>query len=80
MTAYERAYDLFAEESKARVSEQQAVSKSQQADQQEGLVSITEYSFPTLKIEGDNATVQVVRTFTRTKVRRNSSETPRKPS
>ena len=62
MGAYERAYELFAEKSKARVSEQLFLDKNQQADRQDP-VAYTDYSFPTVKIEGDSATIQVVRSF-----------------
>jgi hypothetical protein len=60
MTAWKQVYELFAQESKARVSEQVFVSQNQQ-DYQRDPVAFTEYSFPTVKIEGDRATMQVVR-------------------
>jgi hypothetical protein len=62
MGEYERAYDLFAQESKERVSEQMFVSKNEQDDQKTGGYSFTQYSFPSVEIEGDHATMQVVRT------------------
>ncbi len=62
MTAYEQAYELFAQETKARVSEQAFASRTQQLDQ-ENASAITRYSFPTVKIKGDHATIQVVRSY-----------------
>jgi hypothetical protein len=63
MTAWEQAYELYAQESKARVSEQVFVSQNQQDDQRNA-TSFTELSFPTVNIEGDRATMQVVRSYT----------------
>jgi hypothetical protein len=60
LTAWEQAYELFAQESKARVSKQVFVSKNQE-DHQQDPVAFTQYSFPTVKIQGDHATMQVVR-------------------
>jgi hypothetical protein len=62
VTAYEQAYELYAQESKARVPEQVFVSKNQEGDK-ENLVAFTKYSFPTVKVEGDNATMQAVRSY-----------------
>ena len=63
MLDYKRAYDLFAQESKARVSEQTFASKNQRDP-----VTFTEYSFPRVNIEGDHATMQVVRSVSYEKV------------
>ena len=60
MLNYKRAYDLFAQESKARVSEQTFASKNERDDQRDP-VTFTKYSFPRVNIEGDHATMQVVR-------------------
>jgi hypothetical protein len=62
MTAYEQGYDLLAQESKARVPEQVFVSMNQEDDKQ-NLVAFMKYSFPTVEIEGDRATMQVVRSY-----------------
>jgi hypothetical protein len=64
MTAWAQAYELFAQETKSRVSEQAFVSKSQQ-DHQQDPMAFTEYSIPTVKIQGDHATMQVVRSNAR---------------
>ena len=61
MADYERAYELFAQETKARVSEQVFTSENQQDDEKYGGYSFTKYSFPSVEIEGDHATMQVVR-------------------
>jgi len=62
MGAYERGYELFAEESKARVPEQ-LFSDTNQQDERQDPVAFTDYSFPTVKIEGDRAAIQVVRSY-----------------
>jgi hypothetical protein len=62
MAAYEQAYELLAQESKARVSEQTFVSKNEQIDKQDR-VAFIKYSFPTVSVEGDRATMQTVRTY-----------------
>jgi hypothetical protein len=63
MSEYEQAYEWYASESKARVSEQTFVSKNEQSDKKPGQISYPDYSFPTVNIEGDHATMQVVRSY-----------------
>jgi hypothetical protein len=63
MLEYEQPYEWYASESKARVSEQTFVSKNEQSDKKPGHVSYPDYSFPTVNIEGDHATMQVVRSY-----------------
>jgi hypothetical protein len=63
MADYERAYELFAQESKARVSEQVYTSLNQREDQRGRGFSYTNYSFPAINIEDDRATLEVVRTI-----------------
>lgn len=61
MTAWEAAYELFAQESKDRVSEQAYVSVMEKA--LSGSVSaFTEYSFPSVDIQGNRATIERVAT------------------
>ena len=60
MTEFERAYDLYAQESKDRVSEQVFVS-AQKEPKQQGVswnTTPTSYSIPSVEIEGDRATIQ----------------------
>jgi len=64
MGEYERDYALFAQESKARVSEQVYTSRNRRVDQQGNGFSFPQYSFPSVEIEGDQATMQVVRSYT----------------
>jgi hypothetical protein len=59
MTAWERAYDLFAQESKDRVPRETYVSVIQRDNRREPL-SITDYSFPSVVVEGNHATVERV--------------------
>jgi hypothetical protein len=63
MGEYDREYALFAQESKDRVSEQEFVSGNKREDQKYGRTAFTEYSFPSVKIEGDRATLQIVRSW-----------------
>jgi hypothetical protein len=60
MTAWSAVYDLFAQESKDRVPEQTFTSKAQQ-DFEKYREAFTDYSFPTVTVEGDRATMKVVR-------------------
>ncbi len=59
MTAWEQAYELFAQESKDVISEQAYVSGQKQG----GIVAFTEYSFPSVDIQGDRATIERVATY-----------------
>ena len=61
MTDFERVYDLYAQESKDRVSEQVFVGAEKEAKQQ-GVspTTPTSYSIPSVQIEGDRATIHVV--------------------
>ena len=63
MGEYERDYELYAQESKDRVSEQLYVSSIRQQDQKDGGFTLPKYSFPSVEIEGDHATMQVVRSY-----------------
>lgn len=63
MTAWEQAYAFFARETKAQVSEQVYLDQNQKDDQRNP-ASFTELSFPTVDIEGDHATMKVVRSWT----------------
>jgi hypothetical protein len=61
MTDFERVYDLYAQESKDRVSEQ--VFMGLQKEQKQRGVSYTtptSYSIPSVEIEGDRATIHLV--------------------
>ena len=49
---------------KDRVSEQVYVAKNRRDDQRGKGYSFTSYSFPSVSIEGDRATLEVVRSFT----------------
>jgi hypothetical protein len=60
MTDFERVYDLFAQESKDRVSEQVYVSLQREVIQEGGTSLFPSYSFPYTLIEGDRATMLVV--------------------
>jgi len=60
MADYERVYDLYAQESKNLVSEQVYVGLQRQAEKEGGGNFIPSYSFPSVEIEGDRATVQVM--------------------
>jgi hypothetical protein len=61
MTDFERAYDLYAQESKDRVSEQVFVSAQKEGKQQGASYTVpTSYSIPSVEIEGDRATIHVV--------------------
>jgi hypothetical protein len=61
MTDFERAYDLYAQESKDRVSEQAFVG-AQKEGKQQGVspTNPTSYSIPWVEIEGDRATIHFV--------------------
>ena len=63
MGEYERDYELYTQESKDRVSEQLYVSSIRQQDQKDGGFTLPKYSFPSVEIEGDHATMQVVRSY-----------------
>jgi hypothetical protein len=60
MTDFERVYDLYAQESKDRVSEQVYVSLQREVIQEGGTSLFPSYSFPYTLIEGDRATMLVV--------------------
>jgi hypothetical protein len=60
MTAWSQGYNLFASETKARVPEQTFTSKAQQ-DFEKYREAFTDYSFPTVTVEGDRATIKAVR-------------------
>src|SRR5215207_2844699 len=61
MTDFERVYDLYAQESKDRVSEQVFVSAEKKAKQQGvSYTTPTSYSIPSAEIEGDRATIPLV--------------------
>jgi hypothetical protein len=60
MTDFERVYDLYAQESKDRVSEQLFVGAEKEARQQGVSYTMPSYSFPSVEIEGDRATIHVV--------------------
>ncbi len=61
MTDFERVYDLYAQESKDRVSEQVFVGAQKEAKQQGvSYTTPTSYSIPSVEIEGDRATIHVV--------------------
>ena len=61
MTDFERAYDLYAQQSKDRVSEQAFVG-AQKEGKQQGVspTNPTSYSIPSAEIEGDRATIPLV--------------------
>lgn len=63
MAEYEKAYELFAQETKDRVSEQAFTSLNRRDDQQGKGFSYTRYSFPSVNIEGNQATIEVVRSI-----------------
>jgi hypothetical protein len=67
MGYYEKDYELFAQETQDRVSEQVYVSKNREDDQKGNGLTFMKYSFPSVKIEGDHATMDVVRTFSNQK-------------
>jgi hypothetical protein len=56
MTAGEQAYDLFAQESKERVSLEQYAKRNEE----DVATTITEYSFPSVKVQGDKAAIERV--------------------
>ena len=61
MTDFERAYDLYAQESKDRVSEEVFVGPQKEGKQQDvSYTTPTSYSIPRVEIEGDRATIHVV--------------------
>src|SRR5215207_5537863 len=60
MTDFERVYDLYAQESKDRVSEQVFVSAEKKAKQQGVNYTIPSHSYPSVEIEGDRATIPLV--------------------
>jgi hypothetical protein len=62
MAAYEQAYELFAQETKERVSEQTYVF-AQERDNQENSIAFTGYSFPSVDVRGDRATIERVATY-----------------
>ena len=59
MEDWGKAYELFAEESKALVTEQQYTS----AQESNPTNALTQYSFPSVEVEGDRATIERVYTF-----------------
>src|SRR5215207_9579865 len=61
MTDFERVYDLYAQQSKDRVSEQVFVGAEKEAKQQGvSYTTPTSYSIPSVEIEGDRATIPLV--------------------
>jgi hypothetical protein len=62
MRAYEQAYELHAQESKDRVSRELYVSTLEQSDRKEPY-AITDYSFPSVQVNGDRATIERVYTW-----------------
>jgi hypothetical protein len=56
MTAWEQAYGLFAQKSKERVPLEQYVKRNEE----DVASAITEYSFPSVKVQGDKATIERV--------------------
>ena len=59
MTAFEQAYDLFAQETKDRVPVRRYASV-----QWEGTLAFLDYSFPSVDLRGDRATIDRVATYT----------------
>jgi hypothetical protein len=59
MTAFEQAYGLFAQETKDRVPVQKYASV-----QWEGTLAFLDYSFPSIDLRGDRATIDRVATYT----------------
>jgi len=59
MTVYEQSYELFAQETKDRVSEQMYVSGQKEYD----VAAFMEYSFPSVDVQADRATVERVATY-----------------
>lgn len=59
MTAFEQAYELFAQETKDRVPVRRYASV-----QWEGTLAFLDYSFPSMDLRGDRATVDRVATYT----------------
>jgi hypothetical protein len=62
MTAWERAYELFAQESKDRVPKRLFVSHKRR-EYRRSPTAFTRYSFPAVNIEGDRATMHIVLTY-----------------
>ena len=60
MTDFERVYDLYAQQSKDRVSEQVFVGAEKEAKQQGVNYTIPSHSYPSVEIEGDRATIPLV--------------------
>jgi hypothetical protein len=60
MLEWEETYELHAQESKDRVPRETYVSALQQDYEQAGAFAIKDYSFPSIKVEGDQATIQRV--------------------
>jgi hypothetical protein len=56
MEEWERAYDLFAQESKDRVSLEQYEATNNKGPKE----SVSEYSFPSVNVKGDHATIERV--------------------
>ncbi len=59
MQTWDLAYDLFAEESKGMVSETQYADVNERGD-----LAITQYSFPSVQVQGDSATIERLLTTT----------------
>ena len=62
MTAWKRAYELFAEESKREVSLEQ-YEAYMDSGQRERPTAVIEYAFPSVEVEGDHAAVERVFTL-----------------
>jgi hypothetical protein len=56
MEEWERAYDLFAQESKDRVSLEQYEATNNKGTKE----CVSEYSFPSVNVKGDHATIERV--------------------
>jgi len=67
MQAYTQAYELFAQESKDQVSEQDFVSKFKEDNKKYGVSAVMEYSFPSVDVQGDHATIDRVITYSNEK-------------
>jgi hypothetical protein len=60
MIAYEQAYELFAQETKDKLPEQVYESVDREYGEQYGATAKTEYSFPSIEVQGDRATIETV--------------------
>lgn len=62
MTAWESAYELYAQESQERIPFGQYRPRQVQAAE-ENPTAITDYAFPSVEVQGDRATVERIYTF-----------------